>query len=358
MEGLNNQTKLYIVDNFGYTRSDEITSTVWYHCFINECEFETTNLGELLDHSDGYREKWVGFCYKCNAQIYDKPVQLTLELKHMTLCHKLHNNGIGITVRLSEDKRTELRDALNFVRAERPSCKISLKPWIKSSLKTTQNDYRRMLEKRCLYALFKCMDINCTFYTTRAECMLSHLQHHEHLAPSKANNPSEVSRWLECAYCDRTSDSCSSLVQHIEIEHSSSLYQCPYCFYRSCAAYNVVFHLQQCHQSLQQSVLVCNGNETDFAAEKEAIERYRSQNIRPLRCSEGGSYKPLSFSGQVMLLVVNDYCHPSTIIVCSLREDYLRHGLFRQSFAELNRTRRRSLQVPILWIEHFDIGSG
>lgn len=302
MESLKDQQKLYLIDNYGYTRSDEITSTVVYYCFINNCEFETKNIGELIGHSDTYKANWFGFCYKCNAQIYDKKVPLITELLHMTQCHKIQENGIAITIhQLPQENKFEKQNALNTARAERrcgnpapltydDNCEtsgdVSLTPWIKPTLKA-QNKCRKMLQERCLCALFKCMEINCKFFTASARDMLAHLQYHEIGTAFKMDNPSQVSSWLECAYCDLTSDSCSSLVQHIWVEHSSSLYQCPYCFYRSCEVYNVVFHLKQFHQTLDELVLVCNGKMMEFEAEKTVIEQYRSKNIRPLRCYEG-----------------------------------------------------------------------
>lgn len=289
MENVNNQlTTLCLIDNFGYTRTanDEIT----FHCFIAECRFVTTNMGELLDHQKFHNEKWFGFCYACDAQVYDKKVLLMTELKHLNIYHTLHKNGITIPIPPSEDKQTKLKEAVNIARAQRVTIEdddsavddnfeIVLKPWTRpTTVSKPQNKCREMLIKTRLCALYKCMEINCAFATSCAETMLTHLQDHENCSTTRSEN------WLECAYCERISDSCSSLVQHIRDEHSSSLYQCPYCFYRSCVPRNVVFHLKQFHESRKTSVLVCNGN---FTAEAAAIEW---KNIRPLRCSGGKQF--------------------------------------------------------------------
>lgn len=164
---------------------------------------------------------------------------------------------------------------------------VSLKEWGTSPAKKLQKHCKKMLRDICLFALFKCMDINCAFTTDNAETMLIHLRNHE--------NVSSEPSWLECSYCDIVADSCALLVKHIQDEHQSSIFQCPYCFYRSCAAFNVVVHLKQFHPSEKKSVLVCNGKPRLYATEKALIEKSRGENIRPLRCTEGKSLSVLDY---------------------------------------------------------------
>lgn len=292
MENLNNQLKiLYLVDNFGYSQSTsvEMVEDVVFNCFINKCEFETRNLAEMLEnHLHDHNENWLGFCYACNVQVYTEKTSLLMEIKHLAEahCHRHVNNGIGLTIQLYQDNKTKLREAVNTARTQQlrtaptlSTCdnkfEIVLKPWKNSKIK-------KWLSKRCLYAMYKCMGKNCAFYTSSAEFMLTHLHEHENAKMDTSTDE----HWRECAYCDLISNSSSTfLVQHIRDEHSSSLYQCPYCFYRSCAAYNVVFHLQKFHESRKKSVLVCNGKEVHYSA--EVIDDYRLKNICPLRCSSG-----------------------------------------------------------------------
>ncbi len=162
---------------------------------------------------------------------------------------------------------------------------VSLKPWLDNPTNKLHKNCKKMLRDICLYALYKCMDVNCSFTTDNADHMLIHLRNHE-------NNVSCEPRWLECAYCDIVADSCTLLVKHIQDEHQSSIFQCPYCFYRSCAAYNIVVHLKQFHSSETKSVLVCNGKTRLYQTEKAFIEKSRAENIRPLRCTEGNFSTP------------------------------------------------------------------
>ncbi|XP_037050206.1 uncharacterized protein LOC119084365 isoform X1 [Bradysia coprophila] len=157
---------------------------------------------------------------------------------------------------------------------------VSLKGWGNNPTNKLQKNCKKMLRDICLYALFKCMDINCIFTTDNADHMLTHLRNHE------KNMSNEAPSWLECAYCDIVADSCTLLVKHIQDEHQSSIFQCPYCFYRSCAAFNVVVHLKLYHPKEKKSVLVCNGKPRMYATEKALIEKSRKENIRPLRCTE------------------------------------------------------------------------
>lgn len=162
---------------------------------------------------------------------------------------------------------------------------IQIMVWNNNRRTKSKEHYNLMLLDISLYALYKCMDINCGFTTDKAESMLTHLGNHEK-SPRASNTTSQPS-YLECAYCDEVVDTCTRLVKHIQVEHESSIYQCPYCLYRSCVAYNVIVHLNQFHQSEKKSVLVCNGKPKSYTTEKELIQKSLIENVRPLRCFEG-----------------------------------------------------------------------
>ncbi|KAJ6635090.1 hypothetical protein Bhyg_13673, partial [Pseudolycoriella hygida] len=274
------KNSLCLIDNVGFSRSSNKDFT--FSCFIQKCNFYTTILLELMGHleSDHKNEKWFGFCYACNSQIYHRKVNLLKELEHMTQegYHKIGKAEIAFICLESESKQKKMKEAVNAVRANRLSCDfdngksiVSLKPWTRHTMKT-QMHCKKMLSKRCLYALYKCMDTNCSFSTMYAKKMLAHLEGHER-RPSHGT-PS----WLECAYCDTISDSSSTLLEHIRNEHGSSLYQCKYCFYRSSFAYYVVVHLDQFHEFSIKKVLVCNGKEKRLENEKESIQENRAKN--------------------------------------------------------------------------------
>lgn len=299
MENSSDELKIiYLIENVGCSRStsDEL---LYYFCFINKCSgLKTKNLGELIDHLDNHRERWYGwsgFCYSCNAQISDGKTTVFKEILHMNdvRYHKSDSHGIRISIKRSQDEQA----AVNVARARRiqsesiPSVydiKNSLKPWIRSPPKI-QDSCKDTLSEPYLDALYKCFAKNCDFFTSSRRGMLAHLENHENGLVSTMDL-ADVPSWLECAYCDTITDSCSSLVKHIDGEHSYSSYQCQYCFYRSCSPNNVLFHLEQFHGTLRKSMLICNTEEM-FTAENAFSEKYRSkrifENIRPLRCTDG-----------------------------------------------------------------------
>lgn len=349
MVDVNKPAKTLIrIDNIGYTRSAD--SNVSFCCLIDECGFESPDLSNLLYHIDEHPVEWFGYCFSCNAQIENDPVQLMMEFKHMTTAHynKKEDSDSNDTSsvpgkttmikckllpgdklsKLKEEEITAKAEQLNInskpstsssIKGETKFLKIanvksltsidaksssvpmitnvvslgsttrqykeseivSLKEWLSNPTNKLQKYCKKMLRDICLYALYKCMDVQCSFTTDNAENMLIHLRNHD----NENGHPS----WLECAYCDIVADSCTLLVKHIQEEHQSSIFQCPYCFYRTCAAFNVVVHLKQYHPSEKKSVLVCNGKPRLYATEKALIEKSRGENIRALRCTEGRS---------------------------------------------------------------------
>lgn len=368
MVDVNKPAKTLIrIDNIGYTRSAD--SNVSFCCLIDECGFESPDLSNLLYHIEEHPVEWFGYCFSCNAQIENDPVQLMMEFKHMTTAHYNKkedsdsndtSNVPGKTTlikckllpgdklsKLKEEEITAKAEQLNLnpkpstsssIKCETKFLKIanvksltsidaksrsmpiltpidvksrsvpmitnvvslgtasreykdseivSLKEWLSNPTTKLQKYCKKMLRDICLYALYKCMDVHCSFTTDNAENMLIHLRNHD----NENGHPS----WLECAYCDIVADSCTLLVKHIQEEHQSSIFQCPYCFYRTCAAFNVVVHLKQYHPSEKKSVLVCNGKPRLYATEKALIEKSRGENIRALRCTEGKSNFNFSF---------------------------------------------------------------
>lgn len=278
-----------LIDNFGCIRSS--SNEISYHCFIQSCTHDTSNLGDLIEHLACHTQKWLGFCYACDEQIYEKKTLLLAELLHWHNSHK-SNGSIVRSISVPCHEMDKLRQIISSARNERFGRLISdttlcdddhfgLKPWSNSTLKTREN-CRKMLHKMCLYAMYKCMAVNCSFFTSSTDEMLAHLRHHERSSDSD-------SRWLECSYCNLTSDSCSSLIEHIASEHRSSLYQCSACFYRSCSAHNVLLHSSKFHElhDAPPVVLVCHGKPSFVKDIQTVIEENRSKYVFPIRCYDG-----------------------------------------------------------------------
>lgn len=163
-----------------------------------------------------------------------------------------------------------------------------LKPWTKSESQKSAAVNSFMLRDVSLYSLYKCMAVDCQFTTNLSDRMLTHLRSHDFQMETAVGGLfSDTSSWLECAYCEVIADSCTLLVKHIQDEHATSIFQCPYCFYRSCAAYNVVIHTKQLHKAQRHFVLVCNGKTKMLASELSVIHQARDVNVRAISCGKG-----------------------------------------------------------------------
>lgn len=159
-----------------------------------------------------------------------------------------------------------------------------LKPWCKSVTQKSKETCNMMLQQLCLYSLFKCMAVDCNFSNSSAETMLQHYRHHEVRTPVPVGFKAT---WLECSYCDDSFDRSDLLVQHVLFEHGTSIFQCPHCFYRACAAHNVLLHIRMQHKEAEAFVLVCRGKAKLLAAELPSIFNARTKNVRSIPCSKG-----------------------------------------------------------------------
>lgn len=181
--------------------------------------------------------------------------------------------------------------------------RYALKPWLKPNGPKTLTAYARQLQPISLYALFKCMSPECSFSNDRDINMLAHLRQHNHqhaaVADEQRNGQSAGEKpWLECAYCTLLADTPESLVRHTNNVHKSSIFQCPFCFYRSCSAYNVIMHQAAIHAQHVTSVLVCLGKTKALSSELPLIHASRAQYVQPLRCDSGKSEVSTSESGR------------------------------------------------------------
>lgn len=149
-----------------------------------------------------------------------------------------------------------------------------------------------LILERNLYATYKCMAINCRFTCKNSSYMFAHWKRHEHdeaqrlmRSASSPPLPAAERSWLECAYCELHADTETALLQHIIGEHEPCLFQCAFCFYRTCAAHNVIEHQLALHANKgAQLVLACPGKTKSLYAEMQLIEKLRAQFVAQLQC--------------------------------------------------------------------------
>lgn len=166
-----------------------------------------------------------------------------------------------------------------------------LKPWTKCPLSKSMHATELLMREISLVALFKCMAKDCYFSTGDAKKMLQHLQYHEDYVSTQqisTNEQLDHLSWLECCYCDTMVDTCNLLVQHIESEHKASIYQCPYCFYRSAATANVEAHLNEYHSRKDKMIMQCPGTAKQLHGEIILMLAAREKNVVPIQCGDEG----------------------------------------------------------------------
>ncbi|XP_055312059.1 uncharacterized protein LOC129574245 isoform X2 [Sitodiplosis mosellana] len=167
-----------------------------------------------------------------------------------------------------------------------------LKPWTNGENTKSARAELKLKRECSLVALFKCMAKDCIFTTSDKEKMLEHLSNHEDFIMQQASygknhSIQDHSSWLECCYCEEIEGSCSILVDHIINEHATSIFQCPYCFYRSVDRGNVSSHLKQYHSHEDEKyILVCGTETKGLTNEITDIVRVQHERVQMVRCPE------------------------------------------------------------------------
>jgi hypothetical protein len=126
--------------------------------------------------------------------------------------------------------------------------------------------------------------------------MLSHLKNHE----QKHEIQGGPKLYLECPYCNDSIQSPDGYITHVYKQHSSSIFQCPYCFYRSSGAYNVILHRELQHTDKPLSVLACEGVQLSLTNELSDIFLNRSKHVIALTCS--GENKHFKYDSWLILM--------------------------------------------------------
>lgn len=169
-----------------------------------------------------------------------------------------------------------------------PTVANVLKPWTRSHSVKQPAISAQMLHGFNLYSLHKCMEPNCKFARNVDAVALAHFRWHDESRPAYAA-AGRVPTWLECAYCDLLAGSADELVRHTVAVHRSSIFLCPFCYYRSCAATNVLQHQQSMHREQTPSVLVAPGKAKALSAELQNIYAARGLHVPQLQCVAGCS---------------------------------------------------------------------
>lgn len=159
----------------------------------------------------------------------------------------------------------------------------AIRPWLHGlSQNKLHSAATQMLSSYALTATFKCMASTCSFFTSDFQLFLKHLTYHEQWTPDDRKN------FLACANCEHVcdpQDKPDELVFHIVKSHQFDKYQCSYCFYRSCADFNVLNHLNSFHKMKPKMVLECELKEQrDYRLELQQVKLKRGDYVPPIIC--------------------------------------------------------------------------
>lgn len=334
------------VDNMGLSM---LLGTQKFHCNIGNCDFVSINNSSSLSNHlrQKHNEPWTGYCHACDKQILNGKFSLMKEFEHLSSHHvpssttvMKHSAKVAepekepagietpflkpaepprprplITVRrlsgdcLSKDPLQNITPqppqpplppqqstsfipnaTAEFETQPNPNNPIDdndnpLKPWTRCM--NTKNPYAEMkLKRECsLVALFKCMAFDCIFTTSDDKSMLKHLENHEELPMQEGSIVQDDISWLECCYCENVIDTCDTLVKHIVNVHSTSIFQCAYCFYRSVDQNNVSSHLERYHGNEQEKyILVCDSESISLDDDIKVLQTMAT-NVNKIQCS-------------------------------------------------------------------------
>ncbi|KAG5681689.1 hypothetical protein PVAND_011100 [Polypedilum vanderplanki] len=223
--------------------------------------------------------------------------------------------------------------------------------------------FNNMKKKNSLISLFKCMGRECSYTTNLSIQMLNHLNHHESERIEKENqlrNKYEPKRimfqfvknqleeinnemkqemakikdfYLYCAYCLRKEKDTKALVHHINDIHRKDIYQCGYCFYRSCSKQTCFEHCKDFHRCYPNLIYECPEVEAYKAAIKRADDRLirkRIQFVTKLRCKlcEIGYYALAPYLKHMEEFHSSDDQQPKCYSQMSILEELFKHNAY------------------------------
>lgn len=160
---------------------------------------------------------------------------------------------------------------------------LNLRPWLTRPVKKYLNRTVKLLAPHSLASTFKCMGAKCEFVHDDPKKFEAHLNNHV------AATPGDIASYIVCPYCDFgdfTKTSVADLITHIQEEHGFDKYQCKYCFYRSCAHFNVIEH-QKIHHRMQNHsiIMIDNMKSRDYKEETQKVKESCGKFIKPLICA-------------------------------------------------------------------------
>lgn len=272
-----------------------VANLFWFKAMNNEAMLECTLCGLITKSHEKFRQHielkhgnfhWSGYCYLCNQQGDSAPKPLLDELYHLVkhIDKDFHSSEKKNMTKIKQAAKplTKLpmisipKHLLPTSEIQDDSAKTSLKvlldsistmkrlrPWLSPKTAKPQKFLsvcHEMMSVECLSALFKCMGVGCSYYTSDQSMFEKHLNsHHEFQVDDK--------NFSFCSYCDFESPKVGELIEHIVKEHGSDRFQCKQCFYRSYGS-QIFEHYSIFHKHRANEIIEC----TPVVIKDEALE--------------------------------------------------------------------------------------
>lgn len=167
---------------------------------------------------------------------------------------------------------------------------FNVKQWLDDS------DTKLSVNRISQYALFKCMHPHCIFATDSDDDMIMHMDSHlTFIDVLKAQNSDSLNKTMRdeqikfrhCCYCDLEANSNRVLINHINDEHSQSIFQCSYCFYRSIEVDSMIQHYESFHPTNKCEILLYGESREFRQQDYEMLIHDIEINVDKIKCGQG-----------------------------------------------------------------------
>lgn len=154
-----------------------------------------------------------------------------------------------------------------------------LYPWIDDDIvekwSKAQSYAKALLDTKCLFSTFKCMSIECSYFSTSLVEFKKHLRKHT------------SDKHFLCSFCLCDETDPGDLIAHIKEFHRQDRYQCSKCMYRSCEKFYCDSHRKKFHSNQQVSIFKSPIQKCFLAHRKAAFEAEKlklDEKVKPIQC--------------------------------------------------------------------------
>jgi hypothetical protein len=255
--GVPHQPIKRIVSHLSYTI---VNHTLDIRCKL--CNFGTDSIFAFKQHAltSHRNQRWFGTCRSCNRgasmdKMSGKVEPLYSEFKHLYDVHLTREHVSINQSKSNPSTRVALHDKPPMVSIPGDLKALSkiidvkdfqLRPWLSMEFNRKHQSVAKasIASGSCLSALFKCMSVDCEFFTSDEHIFRKHLSLHQYFQVTDRKN------FSCCAYCEFSHERINGLIEHIKDVHGADCYQCSLCFYRSYDM-QVVTHMKLFHSQVR-----------------------------------------------------------------------------------------------------------